>query len=447
MIPFVLRAAFAAFLLLAVHGQAAISIFPPGPTTDDEVTLRISSYCSNRVTSLTRSGNQIRVTLTHGGCPSPPVEWPLEVPLGELPPGQYDLSVQLYSDVPPQTMSFIVRPNAPRPFRLRPWAVATRPEGMRVHLDIDDPRELCGGVDCSTFRLVVAGKSYGRFDIQQPDGTFSFVPPDHAPGAVEVRVTNAQGTFVIPAGLVYFDPSAPPDVSVFERVLFPVLFSSGGANGSRWRSEVVLANPNPWAVQNWNDLGFMICVTSPCGERLYPKTRVSFEGERYPRGAALLVPRGESDDLSFSLRIRDVSRDAESYGSQVPVVREQKMIVNRAVTLLDVPLDPRFRTKVRLYAFLDPMYEETTNNSFANVRVGATGAPRRLQLVRSCTGDECAVTPYYAELDLAPGGEGTRADVYVELPEGALGWAFASVTNNITQQVTIVSPAGKGGRP
>jgi hypothetical protein len=37
--------------------------------------------------------------------------------------------------------------------------------------------------------------------------------------------------------------------------------------------------------------------------------------------------------------------------------------------------------------------------------------------------------------------------VHLTLPLDATAWAFATVTNNATQQVTIVTPSGSGLQP
>jgi hypothetical protein len=66
---------------------------------------------------------------------------------------------------------------------------------------------------------------------------------------------------------------------------------------------------------------------------------------------------------------------------------------------------------------------------------------------RDCTAS-CDAIPWYAELDLSPGAENERVNVYVSIGGyESPAWAFASVTNNETQQVTIVTANGEGGRP
>ncbi|HEX6083618.1 MAG TPA: hypothetical protein VF266_03775 [Thermoanaerobaculia bacterium] len=415
--------ALAAVLLLSAAAQAQISVFPHGPTSDDEVVVRFTTIGGIQGHEVTRNGAEILVRWMHSGILTPPMYLTHDIPLGELPPGQYRVTVEHLG-----SQSFVVRNGDHVPLRLRPWAIPAT--GALVHLDRDDME--------SDFTLELGGRTYGAQDLVG-DGAIRIAA--HAPGLVDAKLTTASGTVVLPAALYFFDPFAAPDFSVFERVLFPVLFASNGANGSRWRSEAVIANPNPWAVQNRNSVENLVCITWPCGELLEAKSRKGFEGDGYPRGQALLVPRGEADDLAFSLRIRDLSRDAESFGSQVPVVREDDLFRNREIALLDVPRDPRFRTKLRIYAFPDPIYD--IDYAFAYVTVGNT-ATQTIRLAPSCTSQPCEAQPAYGELDLPPGARGEMSDIHLTIDEGALGWAFASVTNNTTQQVTIVAPAGRG---
>ncbi|HEX2059391.1 MAG TPA: hypothetical protein VHK90_01490, partial [Thermoanaerobaculia bacterium] len=148
--------------------------------------------------------------------------------------------------------------------------------------------------------------------------------------------------------------------------------------------------------------------------------------------------------LSFSARARDVSQDATNFGSELPVVREQQMVRDGAATLLDIPVDDRYRVKVRIYAF-DESTNDTMQVSFTTEQNGTrtTGPLRTLQ--RTCHADECAWTPYYGEVDLPAGAAGARVNVYIDESGTAtpvLLWAMASVTNNRTQQVTIVSARG-----
>lgn len=429
-------------VLLAVFPlQATMSIHPLAPTSGDAVTLRLETFCFPRGHSVVREQNVFRITLQNPtSCPDPPFRIAHEIPLGRLEPGNY------VAQLPQEAILFTVRDSAPR-LRVRPSVVPVDTPGFRIEFETDHGFEICTGVECNTMRIEIEDVTFRVGDTQGLPGPISIVAPDLTPGWKDVRITNNSGTHVFPAAVYYHQVNSEPDIHAFERILFPVLFSTGGLGGSRWVSEAVIANPTRWTIENANEVLPIVCVTYPCGERLEPRSRVAFDGEGYPRGVVLHVPRGEADLLAFSLRVRDVSRQAQGLGTEVPVVREHEMVRDADVTLLDVPRDPEYRTKVRIYAYADPVEDDGRDPV---LRLVAPNGDRISEtpfvLSRNCTSAKCSETPFYGEVDLAPGARGDRADVYVQLPSGWLGWAMASVTNNVTQQVTIVSPNGKGGR-
>jgi hypothetical protein len=226
------------------------------------------------------------------------------------------------------------------------------------------------------------------------------------------------------------------------------MFNTAGVGGSQWRTETTIANPNPWYVENGNAIAAGTCVipqAGPCGERLVPFDAVKTLGGDYPHGVALLAPRPEASALSFHLNVRDVSHAADNFGSEVPVVREHEFARGGVATLLDVPRDPRYRVKVRVYAFDDRGLDAQT--AFGSVRITRTGVAGvelvSVPLARSCSGASCYTTPLYGELDLPAGTADDRVNLSVHVGD-ARTWttAFASVTNNATQQVSIVSANG-----
>jgi hypothetical protein len=126
------------------------------------------------------------------------------------------------------------------------------------------------------------------------------------------------------------------------------------------------------------------------------------------------------------------------------------MFRNTDLTLLDVPIDPRYRTKVRMYVFDSGEHDASItvfrpNESSLTERWKTYTAP----VMRACgSPEDCASAPWYAELDLSPGRADERANVYVRIGGWETpAWAFASATNNETQQVTIVTGNGSGGEP
>lgn len=428
-------------LLSAVSLQAAISIFPHAPTSADPITVyTLTRGCTVSAEQVARTGKDIRITLTPGRCPTPPTDVPHAVSIGTLPAGQYHVELTYGSDLR-ETLTFIVLEANPK-LVVRPFVVPVQTSGFPIQLNFTE--DLLGGGD---WVIDIGGVKYRPRDVlPRAEGLVVNAPDQLAPGLYDITVTSERGTTVVPAAIYYMGLGVAPDLSIFERVLFPVLFRSRGAGGSQWVSEAVIRNPTSFPILNANSLGVLtVCIRYPCGEMLQPKERRAFEGYDYPQGVALLTPRREADNLQFSLRIRDVSRESDSFGTEVPVVREKDMVRNGELTLLDVPLDPRYRTKLRIYVFPDPVFEWIPDFSGVGVRVVLPdGTPVMTQgavlFSRNCTGVQCAWTPRYSEIDLPARAEGTRADVHVEIRKGGLGWAFASVTNNRTQQVTVVTP-------
>ncbi len=426
----------------------AIRVIPAGPTTDTFVTLRLNVFC-NPIVSHTQSrvGSRIVIEVTPqaGTCPSPPMPLPYDVEVGRLSSGQYTVEVRLpWGETFTETI--IVRNAAPGPVDVRPFAVPTLPTGSRLRLATD--MALCAGQDCSGVTVTVGGVVVaGNRLAASNDGSVFFTPPPHAPGLVDVSVTANGVTRTSTDAVYYYDSEAEPEPSVWERILFPVLFNSGGAHGSNWVSEAAIHNPGRWFVENFNRIDALPCIDWGCTGLLSPNGFVSFGGAGYANGIALLVPRPEAEHVAFSLRVRDVARQAEGFGTEVPVVREEDMYRDgESITLLDVPLDPRYRTKIRMYAF-----DDWGGTGFVILHKPAdgpriTGIP--VPMRQLCSGTSCAYTPWYGELDLPAGAVDERVNVYVSAGQyGATSWAFASITNNETQQVTIVAPDGRGGLP
>ena len=419
-------------LLFAVSLAAQtqrIVLDPPGPTSATPVEAHLYVACDPASSTLERVGNVLKIHVTTGPLENrcdPPVAALHRIPLGILAAGEYriDVTVGERDDVTSRT--FVVRNGGASPFEIHPFAVPVQPFGLRLRVTGEDVAKIF--ID----GIAVPGLT------SEPDGSFTFAAPPHARGLADVTVeTSAGAIHTLPGALYYFDRALPLDTSVFERVLFPVLFHSAGAHASEWVSEAAIANRRPWFIETWNEVMPFECIDYPCGERFSPDSYVAFNGSGYPRGVALLVPRPEAENLAFSLRVRDTSRAEEGYGTQVPVVREQDMFRGTDLTLLDVPIDPRYRTKLRIY-LLD------SGEHDAWVTVDRASAPSESFFVpvrRDCSGRSCDAIPWYAELDLPVGETDERVNVYVAVgAHESPAWAFASVTNNETQQVTIVAP-------
>jgi hypothetical protein len=419
---------------LAAQSQRIV-IDPPGPTSAAAVVAELYVTCDPQSHTLERLGNVIKIHVTSGPFTSlcdPPVPARYPVSLGALPSGEYRIDVTVDAQDSVESKTFVVRNGTPGAFDVHPFAVPTQPAGLRLRLDAGD---------LAVAKVFVDGVQVTDIHV---NGAYSVPAPAHARGFADVTIETTEGaTYTVPDAIYYYDPAAPPDSSVFERILFPILVNTAGAHGSQWVSEAAIANKAHWPIKAWNDVLPLECVDCPLGQLFDPESYVAVTGDGYPRGVALLVPRAESDNLAFSLRVRDTSRAAEGFGTQVPVVREQDMFRGVELTLLDIPVDPGYRTKLRIYAFDSGEHD-------AQVTLDRGGATEDffVPVRRTCSGVACNAIPWYAELDLPVGAAGERVNAYVSIGgQSTPAWAFASITNNETQQVTIVTADGNGGRP
>jgi hypothetical protein len=426
-----------------------IQVYPPHPVAGQWVEFGVLNDCPLDRPVVTREGSVIRIILPSAGICDPPIPFEFKVAYrGVLPAGTYTVEASYQSGAEPYAMgSFEVRDSLD-PAILSPTAVpAGAPSHLQVRIwtpipEVDPP--LCPANDC----VVRVGGTL--VDTQRDsNGNLWITAPPHAAGFAEVTITNGAVTRTLPTPLYYFDRDEAPSEAFFERILFPVLVNTPGGHGSQWRSEAVIANPGPWFIETFNNIRPIACPTTPCGERFSPGEYAKFSGTDFPHGVALLVPRNDAAAMSFGLRVRDVSRVAESFGSEIPVVRESEMSIGSTLTLLDVPVDPRYRTKVRIYG-LNIRANHSVEGRLTTLRTGVEGSRNttRFTMNTQCADYTCSISPAYAEVDLPTGEQGQRVNVYVDVDApGSLTWAFASVTNNVTQQVTIVAPDGSGGTP
>ncbi len=431
------------YLLLSL-GAAAQSLFvrPAGPTTRTPVTITYFSDCAPASTMVSVADKRIRIQLELRGCGEPPFVNAFDVPVpGLLPAGEYTVEL-LGNQSPLPSLTFIVRDAEPRPLTVTPFAIPwtqLAPVRARVSAGNSQFEPLCS--PGNTCRVYVDGVEAANVRVDE-EGDLWFSPPFLSSGGLKsVAVDNANLRREVPNAVYYFNPSGTPNRSIFERVLFPLLTELPGANGSRWITETTISNPRRAYVETWNDIAPFQCIDYPCFERLAPGQLVKFEGGEYPRGVALLTPWSESPYLSFGLRARDTSRAAEGYGTEVPVVRESEMFTGTEIALLNVPLQTGYRAKLRVYAFdLSPYIGASAVTRI--VRANGASASIGVELARDCSGVSCHAIPYYGEADL-PAGAGV-ADVMVRVTAPAQAWAFITVTNDETQQVTLVTPNGQG---
>jgi hypothetical protein len=224
----------------------------------------------------------------------------------------------------------------------------------------------------------------------------------------------------------------------FERILLPVFTPPvHGAFGSEFHTEL----------RAWNDSGFTLTVHGferECPVLCIPLPDLPFElppeQEIRPQdflyvgnpGRFILVPKERMSELAMNLRVHDVTRDDQSFGTEMPIVRESDFRTNRLV-LLGVPTNPKFRNTLRIYS------PEVTN-----VLVTIDDRPpARVSLA----GGADMFSPAFGMFSEFPSGTDTvRVTIDVEsliislLPIETPIWAFITVTNNDTQVISTITP-------
>ena len=410
---------FVSFILAAspVVAQSTISFEPPDPTSTTPLTLIVTESDSCPPPPVvTRSGSTITVALGVGPCLSPPIEITHRLEIGTLPAGTYSVIVtDGGAQVVTATLTVL---DANDSVVVRP-AIGTTAGGDAVEIIADVP-----GTPVITFGGVAATNV-----VAVGASRFRATTPPHAAGTVEVRVGDRKSH-----AFRYYDPAAPPLSALFERILVPVVYHGPGANGSSWATEVSVRNDNPTDVRLWTQS--VIAASRPA----------TLELDDAPGGVFLIVPREDAAALHLNALVRDVSRDALNWGTEIPIVRAAAFSTH-AIELLNIPVDSRYRHTLRIYA--NGSYPTFARVSSYAMEDGHGLAERLIALnsPQPCPGEPCASDrPSFASVsdfasmfrtNVTTDRIGLRIEPWVA---GTPLWAFVSITNNETQQVTVVSP-------
>jgi hypothetical protein len=285
----------------------------------------------------------------------------------------------------------------------------------------------------------------------EADTRLVVVAPAHAPGTVEVTVSVAGKAPVTMPGAFTFSEAHE---ARYEKLLLPVYIDGfvSGAFGSRWETSLWIRNNAAGAVEigPWACSGDQVCPST------YPLI-YAFRSGRSVRNLPpldepadgnpsrlLYVDRNGVEDVSFSLRFADVSRASLDGGVDMPVIRERELRTGIA-QLFNVPLGGSFRAMLRLYeadvssaAFRVSFYpqSEGEESPVHSIELTAT-SPRsgefrsKAAYVQVDLGELLKVEkawPRMARIEVTP------------LTPGSRYWALISLTNNETQNVTLVTP-------
>lgn len=280
-------------------------------------------------------------------------------------------------------------------------------------------------------------------DVELFDSTtiVAYTPPQFA-GTVHVTVTQMDGSDPSHDTLENAFRYVGETELEFDLVMFPIFLPPvPGAFGSEFRTTARVASR--YAPLDLYGVDSTCTIIDPVAIptvpfRIGPEELVLFTRCSRSVGRFFFVPRGRGRDLVASLRVSDTSRQHESHGTEIPVVREDDFTTGRIV-LMGVPIDARYRNALRIYGL--PRGSQQVN-------VTVNGVTRLVSLQPGTSDFEPsfgAFTDFPAPAQL-PAGR-TTVTVTIEDPLGGRGivpptpiWAMISVTNNDTQQITTITP-------
>ena len=392
-----------AILVTPLLRAATFRFDPPAPTNAVSTAVTFSGSwpdgCPPSSASVSRDNAQITLSFPHTSqaCTAVITFFTVTTDLGVLPAGVYDVV-------------------AVRSFTGPPVTLGTAKLVVRdvITLKVDPP---AGPVDGGTQLTITSPRPYQSFDplhitiggtpvnayARLNDFTLVLTTPPHAAGPVDVQIESVSaGVQLATAVFTYYDPhDATPDPFVFTSILFPLDYSGPGAFGTDWRTENVMETPD--------------------GKTKLPVTS-SLSG--------VVVPFVRGTTVYANSRIRDVSRSAQSGGTEIPLVRENDF--RDHLRLLNVPTGKNFRALLRVWTIGEPVDKFYVNIDQIPTLVAMTAALTPGQGgLRYGTFD---LTPF-----LDPGNDHLDISAGIFNPAARI-WGMISITNNDTQQVTIVSP-------
>lgn len=239
----------------------------------------------------------------------------------------------------------------------------------------------------------------------------------------------------------------PPPVEAWSRILIPLIGADvPGTNNALWRTEVtaLISYDTPIEIQP--------VACDVCPPVLLP-VRQPFDA--YGHGLAGFLPNGigqflyvrtaDEAKLHLNSRVYDVSRTAQTAGSEIPIARGNDF-TSRPVSLLGIPVAPHYRHTLRIYDLDAHQGGEVLLRIFANGRTNPEATFRRSLSVPQGARTTAARLPSHPgviQLELGQvislaGISTLRVDIEPVTP-GLRLWSFVSVTNNETHHVTTFS--------
>jgi hypothetical protein len=241
----------------------------------------------------------------------------------------------------------------------------------------------------------------------------------------------------------------------YERILLPLVSRDvPGVGDSVWTTEIWAMREDSFVLiigQNADPPscgdGCTPLPTPPPPERVLYRFRPYTTAAGETPGQFVYVLRDRAERAHFSIRVRDTSRNATSAGVEVSIARENDFS-SRPLHFLNVPQEPgRYRSMLRIYS-ADPELPASAEVQlwppFDNRAPLMTFTVNLIAMQKFITRENMtfALRPAVAEvaLPILPTNDDRFRIEVRPLSGGTRLWGFVSVTDNTTQQVTIIAP-------
>lgn len=248
-------------------------------------------------------------------------------------------------------------------------------------------------------------------------------------------------------------PASASTLPGYDRVLLPLGATPvEGAQGSRWVAETwfLYTGNEVTEVRPRSYICLITCVDPAESQRVVPGAPPRRVGISGSPGIFLYLPTRHAGEFVFQSLLYETSRSFSPGGTAIPIPRDCEF--RRSTHLLKVPRVSGSRILVRIYGVPEAADPVVRVRYFAPVHPGDPFSPP--PLLREETLRLASHPPTLDGLWLQPSyGVVANVESYPELalydsvsieiaaasPDLRV-WAMASVTDNVTQNVTIVAP-------
>jgi|GEM_PF-1025171 len=302
-------------------------------------------------------------------------------------------------------------------------------------------------VICTGGRLETGLHAPVMVTLKAPDTNQTFDLTAHVRAENLHEDVTANNTSV--AKITVGEEPAPP--VEYSRILIPLTaVDLPGNNNALWRTQttVMLASETNVDVRphRCGELDPTLCVdlTLPLNQPFDISQIPTYRYGDSPNGQFFYVREDDYGKFRANSRVFDVARLEQTAGAEIPLAREHDF-VNRAVSMVGIPVAPQFRHTLRVYGF-DAQEEPVQISLF----VGNESIPRVVQV--NTLAKQSGSTTFGGGLPTHPSFHQLQLDqmmpltgitepVRVEVKPLGTGriWAFLSVTNNNTHHVTTFS--------